>query len=477
MLGYNQNMKFIFKYWVWLIAIISVILFLWLRFYSLRTAFDFTGDPGRDMLTLWDWRENGKPPLLGPQTSAMPLNQSAVYFYMLYPVFLLMNGNPISANITVAIFWIVSLVAGLVILRKRPDLQWVCLIVFALSSIQPIFVSQTRAVWNPSFLPPLITAVFISILLLEEKFSLARMFVFTVSLAWAVSLHFPIGTIAVAGLFYVLFFFKKNRFLIALSFIFCLYLFNLPTLIFEIRHDFLISKSVLSGNWLGVAQYTRWENIKLMIGFTGSLGLWWANLAMLFGLGIFGLTKIKSKNVSLTKIVGFVFFVSLLLTIASKMAFHSHYIFGFVIALFILISQLPTKIFLPLFLVLEIIWLNPTQTNRYFTPARRTFEEMSSCMSKICSSEKTPVFVSVQSALNPFHVGYEYRYMMKQSGCQVKYIESQPDAARTMVVILDDSSYEPGETGFNELTLFGKSKVVSRYVCSKNFGAIVLQKI
>jgi len=469
-------MKFILKYWVFLMAGISILLFLWLRFNFIGTSFDFTGDPGRDMLVLWDWRESGKPPLLGPQTSAMPINQSAVYFYMLYPAFLIMNGDPISANITVAVFWIVSLLIGLWVLRKRPDLQWVSLIVFALSSIHPIFVSQTREVWNPSFLPPLITIGIISLYLLKEKFTYKRLWMFALSMSLAVSLHFPVGALAVACLIYVAIFFKEKRFLVLIALIMAILFFNLPTIAFEVRHDFLITKSTLSGNWIGTEQFTRIDNLNMLIKFSGGLSGWWANVLLFLGLGFFAIQKMLLKNDSLTKMVGLLMILFVAITIASKMAFHSHYAFGFAVLLFFLISQLPTKIFLSVLLLLEIVWLNPSQTDKYFSPARRPIEEMSNCFEKICSSEADPLFVSVQSGVSPFHVGYEFRYLMKKAGCQVRYIEREPTAATKMAVVVDSSSYEHRKTGFEELTIFGDSEVSAQYTCSKDFGVVVLKR-
>lgn len=467
-------MKFIFKHWVWLIALVSIALFWWLRFNFIRTAFDFTGDPGRDMLVLWDWKESGKPPLLGPQTSAMPINQSAVYFYMLYPAFLISNGNPVSANYTVAVFWIVSLIAGLWCLRKRTDLQWVILIVFALSAIHPIFVAQTRSVWNPSFLPPLITTGLIAVYLLKEKFTVTRMWIFGLSMSLSVSLHFPVGALAVASLMYLGIYRNDKWLRIFMAFVLGMLFFNLPTLVFELRHGFLLTKSTLAGHWLGTEQFTRMENLYRSVDFSGGLGVWWANLVFFVSLTLFGLKKVIKEKTSIGAMAVILLAVTLILTIASKMAFHSHYIYAFAILLFVIFSQLPTKLLLPALLVLEIIWLNPVQTNKYFTPARRSLEEMETCMRRVCETVKEPIYVSVQSGHSPFHVGYEYRYLLKKSGCEVKYIESQPGEAKKMALVLDGSDYEPGKTSFNELTLFGSATKSARYECGQSLGVIIL---
>ena len=75
------------------------------------------------MLVLWDWNKTGKIPLLGPQTSALPINQSSVYFYILYPGFLLSKAQPISANYTLSFLYVVAFVAGMVLLRKEKKIQ------------------------------------------------------------------------------------------------------------------------------------------------------------------------------------------------------------------------------------------------------------------------------------------------------------------------------------------------------------------
>ena len=99
-----------------------------------------------------DW----SPPLLGPLTSALPFNQSAVYFYLLYPGYLLFGGHPISSVFTLIIFYLIVFVFLFVFLKKNSNLATSLLITFYLISVHPQFIIQNRFVWNPSFIPPLI---------------------------------------------------------------------------------------------------------------------------------------------------------------------------------------------------------------------------------------------------------------------------------------------------------------------------------
>ena len=453
-----------------------IILFLWLRFFNLSESFRFTGDPGRDMLVLWDWRETGKPPLLGPQTSALPINQSAIYFYFLYPAFLISNGNPLSANVTVAVFWIIMFVAILWALRNRAELQRVALVVLFLSAIHPLFVEQTRMVWNPSFLPPLLATSLIAFFLLIEKYSRTRLWIFSFSTALAVSLHFPVGALALACVLYLAIFNKEQLGKVIPVIVVSLVFINLPTIVFEARHGFLITKSVLQGGWIGLTQFTRWENFRRLIDFTGGLPYLWMSSVLLFGAVSFAVWKTTRQKRSLAETIGFLLVMTAGLTIISGLAFHSHYAFGTAILLFFLISQLPTKIRIVILIILAVVWLNPRQINTYIAPAGRTLEEEMACFANFCSKEKETVFVSAQYGESPFHVGYEYRYLMKQAGCDVKYIESQPEKAEKMAVVVDGSTYEHGKTSYYELTLFGQSEEAGKYECGNELDVIILKK-
>ena len=174
--------------------------------------------------------------------------------------------------------------------------------------------------------------------------------------------------------------------------------------------------------------------------------------------------------------VGVIFLSSIVLTILSKLAFHSHYAFGFAVAMFFIISQLPSKILLLVLLLLEVIWINPNQTASYFAGARIPLSEMDSCMATVCQDENEPVFVSVQSGITPFHVGYEYRFLMKKNGCNVKSIETEPEMADKMAVVVDESTFELGRTSYHELTLFGSANEKKRVDCGNRLGVVILSK-
>lgn len=84
---------------LWLFLFV-IVFFIFLRVYRLPSTLFFFNDMGRDLLVLWESWEHKKPFLLGPQNSALPFNQPALYFYSLYPAFLLTGMSLFTHTVT-----------------------------------------------------------------------------------------------------------------------------------------------------------------------------------------------------------------------------------------------------------------------------------------------------------------------------------------------------------------------------------------
>ena len=437
----------------------------------------FFNDMGRDLLVLQDWIETKKIPLLGPQTSALPINQSAIYFYMLMPAFLMTHGSPMALLYTNAFVYIAAFLGGLWLLRDNKKLQAMLLSFFFLVTITPQYVLQSRFVWNPSFITPFLAIALVAFYLLTEKFSKNRLVVFTISLAMAISISYSIAPTFIAVFLFLILFWKKNRMKTILAEILALFIVNLPTVMFEIRHKFLLTSMLFSrgaepqdagdisfvGKFNSLFGYSFNESGRILIAVVVLLAIliiWYCLNKKNKELGLF------AKLLALTVIITFVV----------PLTIHAHYIFGFTTLLFLCIALLPRIPQLIVLLVMVAAYLNPSQISGYFKPAIRTYEQMTACFAQVCGEIKDPIFVTVQSDFHPYHNGPEHRFMMKQAGCQVKYIEDDPNTASLMAVVLDDSSFVNGETSYNELTMFGKATEVKRFNCQANFGVVILKK-
>jgi len=182
-----------------------ICIFLFLRLYKIQDSLFFFNDMGRDMLVLYNWQQTGKPPLLGPQTSALPLNQSPLYYYYLYPFYLLTNASPYTALIANAFLYIVSFVLSLYFFRKDHKSYFLVFISYFLITIHPQYIAQSRFVWNPSLVTPLIIASTLA-------FFKNRIVLFSLFVSLAFSLSYSVFPFIVATVIYYLIFIRQKIF-------------------------------------------------------------------------------------------------------------------------------------------------------------------------------------------------------------------------------------------------------------------------
>lgn len=230
------------KYFV--ILIIIIIFFIFIRFYNIKNGLFFYNDLGRDALVLFNWLKTKKPPLLGPQTSLLPINQSPVYFYWLMIFYILLDSNPIYSVFAVVFFWILILIFGFYFFRKNKFFLTLWLGVFFLMTVHPQCIIQTRYVWNPSFTPILVLFSILSFYqnLIENK----NLFLSTFFLAGSIGFSYSITPLFFIFLSYLFLFKRKKVFQFLFYFIISLLFFYLPVIIFEFRHDFLLIKSLFT---------------------------------------------------------------------------------------------------------------------------------------------------------------------------------------------------------------------------------------
>jgi hypothetical protein len=472
--------------WLLLLTLGITLLFVFLRGYKLVDTLYFRNDIGRDFLELMDWQETGKPPLLGPLTSAVSFNQSAFYFYFFYPVFILTNHSYLSTSITLILMYVMAFWMGVYLLRNdRPTLRLLLATAFLLA-IHPQVITQNRFVWNPSFVPLFTSIAFFAFIKLQQQFDWKKAWIFGLSLAFATGMSVSAvpAVVSFALLSLVIFKLKSLRLLITTT-ISHLFVF-LPFLAFELKYNFQITARLLGRGQLKMfpeETTLSFKSPRLVQYLFEGLPDWRLGVGVLFVLCLVGCvwlmaTKTKSWKEVTEKpmVMAFsLFLITSLLTLVIPVPMEAHYIFGPLTFLLIFIATLPNKIAAPAILVATLLWLQPTILMSHFQRAPRTIAETDSCMQTLCQQVKDPIFVSVQSSLHN-HTGPEFRFLMKDNGCQVKYIEFEPNAAQLMAVIVDDSSYHHGQTAYDELTLFGTSDEISQLECSDKLEVRLLQR-
>lgn len=462
---------------LYLVAFVLALIFLWTRFYKIDTSLLFFNDIGRDFLALWKWQESGKPPLLGPQTSALPFNQSAIYFYLLYPFYLLSGHSPYASLIAYSVFYLVSFALGLYLLRFYPRLEKSLLLVFLLITVHPQYIIQGRFVWNPSFITPFILAAFYSLTVYLVQKKPAKILLMVSAFFIALATAFSYSAVPTLLAFLILLLYQRRQvFFPYLAYlIVSLGLVNLPTLFFELRHGFLLSKMMLFGEKIDQGHNFFLDRLRSLSEFGLATTLVWAVILILFICFFTYLSHKREKNLFLESSF-WLFFFTLVLTLLMPVSFHSHYVFGILPLFFLLISFLRTRYVYLVAVFLYVVFLQAALQANYFAPARHSVNDLQTCSQKFCQKYQQALYISNQSKYHPYHNAMEFQYLMSEAGCKVKDINTQNGQASTMAVILDDDLYEHSKTAYYELTLFGESKEKERFKCSETLEIVLLEK-
>lgn len=235
-----------------------------IRFHTVRDLMVFTYDQGRDMYVLQEI-SRGNLTLIGPTTGLQGVFLGPYYYYFLLPGFILTNGNPFGVVTWQMSVIVLSFIFWYLILRQTLGRWWALVGVIWLS-LTPGAIEQARKIWNPSLvvmtLLPSIWALFTS----RQKPWLLPISLFFFGLSWQTELAY---TVFLAPLFAAwMFCYTRwpkpltswlpahlSKRLSASSKPYTLKVFILsvlaffltfgPQVLFELRHDFLITTSFL----------------------------------------------------------------------------------------------------------------------------------------------------------------------------------------------------------------------------------------
>ncbi|OGV97441.1 hypothetical protein A2W24_05700 [Microgenomates group bacterium RBG_16_45_19] len=464
--------------WLFSLGCLTILsLFLALRLYRLPQSLLFFNDMGRDFLELYEWQTTGLPPLLGPQTSVISFNQSAVYFYLLYPFYRLTGASDLASVYALLTTAVVVFFIGVIYAFNHPLERRRFLVTAFILVIHPLVVTQNRFIWNPSFVPYFLTAaLFVYPRLLHPRPPRGLIHWYAALVTLAVSFNYSALPVVLASVLYGCWIWRRSAGKILGWLAAYVLLWNLPTLLFEIRHQFALSYLFLIGQRTGLVSQSALTKLSALFTYLGaapSLAVWLIGVLLL--VCIFFTWRFPAASPVRTYLV--LLIIALVITILLPVAVEAHYLFGFISLLSLLIANLPLPVAAVITLVLALTWLRPPLFTGYFKPVVRTLADLNRCYQTFCATHQQPLYVSMQSGLLPYHNAPEHRYFMLKAGCQALNIAQHQDQAQTMVVVADDSTYEHGQTAYHELTLFGPSREVEVFTCQDNLRLHLLEKL
>ena len=165
--------------------ILLLFIFSFFRLYQLPNSLFFFNDWGRDMLVLLKWQQTGLP-AFGSSHQRSSFQQSAVYFYLLYPDISSLAVTPY-LPFYLNHFYLIVLYSFLSFL-KNSNLATSLLITFYLISVHPNYHPKSFCL-EPIFYPAAYFCLYLFFLPTSKKYSLFSLWVFPSPSAWPYPFH------------------------------------------------------------------------------------------------------------------------------------------------------------------------------------------------------------------------------------------------------------------------------------------------
>jgi hypothetical protein len=231
----------------YIILLIIVLIGVYLRFAGTFTnSFAFTYDVGRDLLAVWNIVYLHKILLIGQTTGLPGIFYGPWWYYILTPFFIIFSGNPQGIAFSMGLIGLACVVAGYYFGKKISG-TFTGLLLASLISVSPELIFLSSQIWNPNIAPIFV----ILILLVLDRIYTEKNKAFINYLCLGILLSLSLDLEIVYGLFLcvsillsvVLFTNRKNFFKKILSLILGFVIILSPRILFELRHQFLMTKT------------------------------------------------------------------------------------------------------------------------------------------------------------------------------------------------------------------------------------------
>lgn len=480
-----------------ILLILILILAAFLRLYRISSYMEFLGDEGRDALVAKDIL-SGQFTLLGPRSSAGDFYMGPFYYYLITPFLLLFNYDPLGPAIMVALFGVAT-VFLIYIVGKKFFGSTAGLFSAALYAVSPLVLAYSHSSWNPNILP------FFALLLMytvhftvANKKSWKHFFLIGVLLGISLQLHYLSLFLTVVIIVHIFLTKKttitpllKNYLGILLGTIISLS----PFILFELRHNFLNTRGILTflfGNTVSYSANTNFFQTvaevffrifaRLVfdfpasgkaIEFTTTQLITWGTFAMLLAVGsIVVLILQKNKHISL--LLGLWLVLSVLLFGFYKKEIYD-YLFTFIFTLpFLLIGNLFSFIFhfsnkrrilfisLSLFIFSIIFIINLIDNPFRYEPNNQRDQTKKIAQFVISKTDNKPYNFALLSKGNSDHAYRYYLEILDDRPVTLENLEKDPkrrSVTQQLLIVCEDINCNPIGNPLHDVAAFGRAKI------------------
>lgn len=234
------------NFWEITILILILLIGLILRIYHLGDFANFFHDQGRDALVVKRIIVDHKFTLLGPQTTAKGVYLGPFYYYLMIIPLWLSKLNPVGMDYLVATLGTGAVIILFLVLKELTDKRsaFLASVIYATS---PTIIAFSNHAWNPNPLPFFILLTIYGLIQVFEKRKEKYWFLIALGLGGAIQLH--LFAIILFPLVLFSWLIKKYKIINRkLFFGSCLLfiIFIFPWFFFELRHDFLNCKNLMT---------------------------------------------------------------------------------------------------------------------------------------------------------------------------------------------------------------------------------------
>lgn len=238
-----------------------VLLSFFLRIQSfIDGSFAYTYDVGRDLLVLRDISETLKPPLIGPTSGLQGLFYGPWWYYITFIPFSISFGDPKGVLLFMILTGVLTTFLSYRI-GKKIDGVFLGIFFASLVAVSPVLVGISKQIWNPNIAPLFLSCVlFVLVFIYIELFRKRTgnkihwfdsrqvlFFLFGFFLTLNIEAEIVYGAILFFSSVIVTGFLLRKKIIASdiVYFITGVIIILLPRILFELRHDFLMTQSVI----------------------------------------------------------------------------------------------------------------------------------------------------------------------------------------------------------------------------------------
>ena len=372
----------------WTVFCLLLIVWTFVQFHQFGQALNLNHDFAQYAFAMFDWRNAGQFPLLGPFSGMVNFNLSPLYYWIIYPFYLITNGSVFYNHIACFVYTSITFFALALLLHKRPAYRWSYLFLMALICLNPRIQSNVNdMVWNPSYTwQPIIVTWYCLVLAPQSKHRTLLNIISGVACAISISLNLSMVPIAIGLLVVNTLRLRKNIWPWLAGFFAVLLICWLP--VFTVQLDRIYHQGLILPN-----KHPEALTVSLRKLTTYPFIDWYSYSnydqyiiqALIVTIIILSLKKISGKKLLHQDWFQLllVLIISTVITLIPGTTLHAHYVIGFTILIILLFANSPSRLKYLIGVLLLTFWL-AIYLKKLTVPQQASVLGIEACFAQAC---------------------------------------------------------------------------------------------